>query len=195
MDRKALRSHLISKRDALSPDQVRSFSAAINTRLWRLPALSRSKNIACYFTVRGEVDCDPIIAEAWQRRRRLFLPVLADKGLMFARFQAESQLRRNHFGIPEPVYKRCELLRPMDLDVVVCPLVAFDENNNRLGMGAGYYDKSFRFLVHGRNWLHPRLIGAAYEFQKVPQIRAQSWDVPLQNVVTEKQVYGSAEAL
>jgi 5-formyltetrahydrofolate cyclo-ligase len=192
MDRKALRSHLISKRDALSPDQARSFSATINSRLWRLPAFARSKNIACYFAVRGEVDCDPIIAEAWQRGRRVFLPVLADKGLMFARFQAETQLHRNHFGIPEPAYNRRELLRPMELDVVICPLVAFDEQNNRLGMGAGYYDKSFRFLLHGRSWLHPRLIGAAYEFQKIPEIRVHSWDVPMQNVVTEKQVYDSA---
>jgi len=194
MDRRILRSELAGKRERLTTHQSRSLAAAVNRHLWRMPAFSRNPRIACYFAVRGEVSCEPIIAEAWRRGRNVFLPVLADRALMFARYRHDSPLRENRFGIPEPIYKESELVQPSGLDVVICPLIAFDKDCNRLGMGAGYYDRSFRFLAHARNWKRPRLIGAAYEFQKVPEVKARSWDIPMQNIVTEKQVHTALSA-
>ena len=76
-----------------------------------------------------------------------------------------------------------------DLDIVFTPLVAFDTAGNRVGMGAGFYDRSFAFRKHRRNWRRPLLIGVAYDFQRVPHIPARTWDVPVDLVVTDKKTY------
>jgi len=76
------------------------------------------------------------------------------------------------------------------LDIVFVPLVAFDEKCHRIGMGVGYYDRTFNFKLANQKQ-PPMLIGLAYEFQKVPSISPQSWDVPVDAVVSEKQLYVS----
>jgi 5-formyltetrahydrofolate cyclo-ligase len=189
MNRQALRNQLTAKRTGLDQGQVNSLSLQIAALVWRLPSLARSQRIACYFSINGEVDCAPIIAEAWDRDRQVFLPVLKRGELVFAHFRPESRLLTNRFGIPEPVCRKAEILRPNELDVVLCPLVAFDMRGNRLGMGGGYYDRSFRFVAQRRNWLRPRLVGLGYEFQKTSKIEAYNWDQPLNNAVTEKRIY------
>jgi 5-formyltetrahydrofolate cyclo-ligase len=68
---------------------------------------------------------------------------------------------------------------------VLAPLVAFDRSGNRLGMGGGYYDRSFAYLRHRVHWRRPRLIGYAYGFQEVQALERAHWDVPLSGVVTE----------
>jgi 5-formyltetrahydrofolate cyclo-ligase len=75
------------------------------------------------------------------------------------------------------------------LDVILMPLVAFDGQGNRLGMGAGYYDRTLAFLRHRRHWRKPRIIGLAYEFQRMPALPAEPWDVPLDGIITEAGFY------
>ena len=77
------------------------------------------------------------------------------------------------------------------LDVVIAPLVAFDESLNRLGMGGGYYDRTFAFRKRARVLRRPVLIGVAYSFQRVDRLQPENWDVPLDVVITEKESYGS----
>ena len=74
------------------------------------------------------------------------------------------------------------------LDLVLMPLVGFDSTGSRLGMGGGFYDRSFAFLRRRQKWRKPNLIGAAFDCQKVEQIDGQSWDVPLSGVMTESGV-------
>ena len=69
---------------------------------------------------------------------------------------------------------------------------AFDASGERLGMGAGFYDRHFSFLKHRSAWRRPRLLGLAYEFQRTSGIDVRPWDVPLWGVVTELGVYGRA---
>src|SRR5687767_13746260 len=91
-------------------------------------------------------------------------------------------MRRNRFGIPEPTGRRCA---PQQLDLVLLPLVAFDRRGARLGMGGGFYDRTFAFLrVAGRR--KPRLVGLAHHFQEVAQLPREPWDVPLAAIVTER---------
>lgn len=189
MDTSAIRASNKSTRAALSAEQIASASVDINARIWRQAYMSRSKRIAAYFAVSGEIDCSFFIASAWQRGREIYLPVVRDRELTFAQYCAKTRLLRNRFGIPEPVCAASNYRKPSEMDVVLAPLVAFDEHGNRIGMGAGFYDRSFRFLQRRRNWQHPHLIGLAYEFQKTAEIKASSWDIPLHKVVTESRSY------
>jgi len=72
------------------------------------------------------------------------------------------------------------------LDIALVPLVAFDDYGRRLGMGGGYYDRTFAYLRHREHWRRPKLIGVAFEFQRVAELPAQPWDVPLDGIITEK---------
>lgn len=165
--------------------EVAALSLRIARLLWRLPALSRCERIACYIAVGGEVDCAPIMAEALARGRRLYLPVLHGQALFFAPWDPRRDMVRNRFGIPEPAGDDGRWLRGSELDVVLAPLVAFDDAGHRLGMGGGFYDRAFRFIAQRGRWRHPHLIGLAYEFQRVDALPARRWDVALHGVITE----------
>jgi len=189
MDTDALRAANRQKRSQLSPDTIASRSLDITARLWRLPVLSRSRRIACYLSVGGEVDCQYLASIAWDRGRETFLPVIRGRELLFAPYRPDSKFLLNRYGIPEPISATRYLFHPREIDVVLAPLVAFDKQGNRLGMGGGFYDRSLRIVRQRKQWSRPHLIGLAYNFQKVSQLKASSWDVPLQAVVTENQIY------
>lgn len=122
---------------------------------------------------------------------RCYLPVLKpapQKHLWFAPHRLGDPLQPNRYGIPEPDTNRHPPLPLRQLDIILMPLVGFDEKLNRLGMGGGYYDRSLAFLHHSQ-WRRPRLIGIAHECQKVNQLIPAPWDIPMDALVTEKMLY------
>ena len=152
-----------------------------------LDAFQDASHIAVYIAMDGEIDPEQLVAHARAAGKTLYLPVLEngnDGRLEFAPWQPHTPLFPNRFKIPEPRV-RAEMLCPAgDLDLVLAPLVAFDSDGHRLGMGGGYYDRSFAFLKTGVR--KPLLIGLAYEFQRVSSLPAEAWDVPLAGVATER---------
>jgi 5-formyltetrahydrofolate cyclo-ligase len=150
-----------------------------------MPQMARAVRIGAYSAVGGEVDCAPALAVARRRTKAVFLPVLHGGRLRFAPCSPATPMLRNRFGIAEPATGPARWQRGMDLDVVLVPLVAFDPAGHRLGMGGGFYDRSFAFLRRRGRWRRPWLVGLAHEFQHVEFIPAQPWDVPLHAVVTE----------
>lgn len=189
MSSASIRATIQSRRNALSPAEIRDASIEISRNLWKLPVLSRARSIACYYPVGNEVDCLSFMAAAWERGRTILLPTLHGPELQFLPCRPDTNFLRNRYGIPEPIADRSETVRPREIDVVLMPLVAFDGRGNRIGMGGGYYDRSFHFMHHRCNWQRPKLVGLAYELQKVPKIKARSWDVPMQFVLTETDIY------
>ena len=125
-------------------------------------------------------------------KKNCYLPVLhplKKNRLWFVPFHLDDELTENRFGIPEPKASQYHLRRsPRVLDIILVPLVAFDENCHRIGMGSGFYDRTFEFKKNG-NPSKPLLIGIAYEMQKVDNTFPQQWDVQLDEVVTEKGIY------
>jgi len=189
MDSKDLRRSLIRRRRRTPADVLRRASGEVARLAWQLPALRRARRIGMYFAVGGEIDCGALLARAHATGRQVYFPVLHGPALRFAAYRPGDLLVTNRYGIGEPRVDARQLLRGSQLDVVLTPLVAFDRRGNRLGMGAGYYDRSFAFRRRRTAWQRPRLIGLAHEFQRVESLRAQSWDVPLDAVVTDRQVY------
>jgi 5-formyltetrahydrofolate cyclo-ligase len=185
-----LRRTLRSKRRQLSHEQQQRAALQLCRRLCRLPVFWRSKTIAAYWASDGEISLQPLIAAAWRAGKRVFLPVVSDsQPLRFRQYRRGDRLRRNQFGIAEP-RPSSPLVRLAELDLVIAPLVGFDERGNRLGMGGGFYDRAMARGSRSR----PRLIGAAHSIQQVNALIPEPWDQPLQAVVTEREYVLCASA-
>ena len=190
--RSELRSHLRAQRRVLDPALRADFNARITQHLIQSRWFRNSARIAMYWAGDGEADPQAAALRAWALRKRVFLPVLLGpfhNHLRFAPFARTSVLQNTRFDIPEPRVVHAQLLPGISMDLVLVPLVGFDDQGMRLGMGGGYYDRSFATRLGRHCWHKPRLIGVAYEMQRVPQLERQPWDVALDGVVTEKQLY------
>ncbi len=147
--------------------------------------------MAAYWPADGEINPLPALMRAFAAGKACYLPVLCPQHhghLHFAPWWPGAPLRRNRFGIPEPTVARRDWLLPRMLDLALLPLVGFDVAGNRLGMGGGYYDRSFAFLAW-RRWRQPRLIGVGFDLQRVAGLPRRAWDVPLDAVVTQRNRY------
>jgi len=194
-----LRNNLCEQRRRLNAEFQQQAAQSVCNHFFSLlsaptfgPGNSSNLRVALYFAVNGELDPAPIMEKLWQTNHAVYLPILHnnDHGYMeFCQFNKENNkkdpLQKNRFGILEPVKTKSKLIDPKQLDVVLMPLVAFDNQGNRVGMGAGYYDRSFNFLLNESRPQKPLLIGLGYDLQRVELLKPNSWDVPLNVVITE----------
>lgn len=191
----SLRRKFRKARQEMAPAVQRQHAVDAARRLLRGPVFMRARRIAFYMASRGEMDPAPVMEAALQFHKQCYLPVMPAgllpantvKGLVFQRYDPRrDQLVRNRLGILEPAFNPRRLVSPRMLDLVLVPLVAFDENGNRMGMGKGFYDRTFAG-IHGQ-WRRPVLLGMAYEMQRTDGLAGRHWDVPLDGVVTEERI-------
>jgi 5-formyltetrahydrofolate cyclo-ligase len=134
--------------------------------------------------VNGEVDLDPIWQFSHEHGKTCYFPVLTkEKILCFLPATPSTPFKMNQYNIPEPDIDIGQALSPKELDLIIMPLVAFDARCTRLGMGAGYYDRTLE------NKPTVPLFGVAYQFQRVDFIDPQPWDIPLDAVITQNAIY------
>lgn len=190
--RAEIRKRIRSQRRQLSPHQRRAAANAIAANLRQTNMFYRSRRIAGFIANDGEPDLTPLMHRAWALGKDWHLPVIglpSTNQLWFAPYRGDQPLHLNRFGIPEPAFPLRKTTPPWGLDLILLPLVAFDRHGNRLGMGKGYYDRTLQYLHLRQHWHKPRLIGVAYEFQKLDAITAEPWDIPLDGIVTEQAFY------
>lgn len=190
-DKRALRRELKRKRQALSPYQQRQAAIALCQRLKRLPDIRRAKRISLYLPVNGEIDPTPLLPWLRQRNVEVYLPVLrpfSANSLWFVVYRATTPMVKNRFGIAEPCPRfaanRRHRLPAWALDTLIVPLVGFDAEANRMGMGGGFYDRSLAFMQ--RKGPAPTLIGVAHACQQVETLPVEPWDIPLNAVVSDQ---------
>lgn len=186
--RQHLRYQLRQQRRDLSRQQQQRAARGMVTQLLCHGLLRKAQRIALYLPADGEIDPIPLLH--WLRRCHIsvYVPVLRPlitPGLWFVKLTPETQLVRNKFNLLEPSLgkhaHRVERCPAWALDIVLMPLVGFDTQGARLGMGGGYYDRTFSRIRRGKR---PRLIGIAHDVQEVVRLPTESWDVPLDMVVT-----------
>lgn len=189
--KRRVRAELRRCRRALTARQQRQASRALHARVVATPLFRFSRRIAFTLARDGEIDPMPLLQTALQRGKACYLPVMDRFGrnrLSFRRWLPGQRLQKGAWGIPEPrLAKACA---PRFLSLVFMPLVGFDASGNRLGMGKGFYDRSFGFK-HGSQCRRPVLLGLAHECQRVEQLEAAPWDVPLGGIVTDRSWYGA----
>lgn len=185
-DLRKLRKQIRQQRRALSPQQQTLAARRLRKKLVCSPLFQRSQHIAFYLPNDGEIDPTPVMEEAWKRGKTCYLPVLTPLGqkLLFVRFEKGNELVLNKFKIPEPNPLKHQCRQAWALDLVITPLVAFDNTGGRLGMGGGYYDRSFAFLRQKRAQ-KPSLLGVAHVFQERLELPRQAWDIPLDAIFTD----------
>ncbi len=185
-----LRQRIRQQRRSITRAEAEDCAEQLALRTARHALVLKSQRVACYLATDGEIDPYPLMQSLWESGKTVYLPVLVPfsrQKLWFAEFNPTDTLVFNRFGIPEPVRRR--LIKSSALDLVLTPLVAFDSSGHRIGMGGGYYDRSFAFLHRRRHWRKPRLLGLAYELQKQTSIQPNDWDIPLDAVATEARIY------
>ncbi len=187
LSKRQLRQLLRARRHGLSIGARRRAARQLLQHAQRQPWYIRARSVALYIAADGEIDPQLLLRHALVSGKRVYLPQLRHGNrLGFGEYRCGMRMRRNRFGIPEP--QRSRRISITELDVVLLPLVAFDRRGNRLGMGGGFYDRTFARVRHTGNARAnaPQLIGLAYRFQKVSSLPREPWDVPLTGVLTER---------
>jgi 5-formyltetrahydrofolate cyclo-ligase len=175
-------------RAELDASQLEAAAGSLAERILSLGEYQQAQRVATYFAVNGEIGLQPVIDHALGQGKQVYLPNLDQQALRFSPYFHAQKMRINKFHLPEPDVDESEMLSPDELDLVLAPLVVFDANRNRIGMGGGFYDRSFAFRKPPEP-TRPLLIGVAHELQKVDQIVPQEWDVQLDMIVTDQAVY------
>lgn len=186
-EKRALRKNLRAARRALTPQQQKHASQGLVRQLTSSPDYIRIKHVALYWANDGEINVTPLMHRLHADGKQVYLPVLhpLHSRLWFRPWHPGSAMKNNRFGIPEPI--RGTKVAPWFLDWVLLPLVGFDEDGGRLGMGGGFYDRTF---AHRTRWpREPARIGVAHECQKVARVPLEPWDIPLASVATDKRMY------
>ncbi|WP_119394922.1 5-formyltetrahydrofolate cyclo-ligase [Salinibius halmophilus] len=188
MTRDQLRKHSRQARRQLSQQAQHIAALQLATQFSRSLAYQKAKTLGLYLSFDGEISTAPLIEQAWQDGKQVYLPVVPRQGrkMRFVRFAEHTVLIKNKFGIWEPKYS--QHIKSWAIDIVCMPLVAFDPAGNRMGMGGGFYDTTF--AVKHQHGFGPKLVGFAHEVQKQATLPVAAWDVPLDAILTGTHQYG-----
>lgn len=183
-----MRQHGIRARRELGDLQRLAYSLRIADRLERQAAFRSATTIAVYLSSWDEVDTSEIILRSWRANKRVVAPVIEKNSRMsFLLLEADTQLRSNRYGLLEPASTRKVCMR--EINLVITPLTAFDRSASRVGMGGGYFDRRFAHLLLRHAYAQPRMIGVAFDEQRVTKIPENPWDISLYACITENRTY------
>lgn len=186
--RNDIRKKNIYLRNKLNLKKKNILSKKLVVNISKYLPIKHAKNIAIFYSVRGEINTKILINFFWEQKKNIYLPIIhpfINKQLLFILYNKDTNLIPNKFNIPEPELNISNLIPLHLLDIIFVPTIAFDKKGNRLGSGGGYYDRTFQNLKK-YNFL---LIGIAYDFQKVQKIKKENWDITLNTIITPSKIY------
>lgn len=179
-DKNAIRKRLIARRNKLSFDEVKDLSELIFKRVIVLKEISNAHAISSYFPVNNEVETSLIIGRLLREGKKIVVPAFVNGEYELSALEkTDSDFEVGPFSILQPV--QIEHFSPDDVDVSIIPGVAFDDKGIRLGYGKGVFDKLFGNTKTLK-------IGLAYDFQVLKKLPAESHDLKMHLVITEKRI-------
>jgi len=194
--KKEIRKKIIALRDSLSIDDIELKSNAISEKLWDIIAKLSLKNIMFYISFGSEIQTQKSIYRALDNNYNVIVPICLFPDNLTKRellpsllLDPNSELSKNFYGILEPKPEFIRPFSPENIDLVIVPGVAFDEKCYRIGYGAGYYD---RFLPKCKN---ATKIALAYEIQIIENIHPNTWDIPVDCIITETRIINNGSNL
>ena len=180
--RNQLRQQIRKTRANLTALQQQQAEDSITQQALALIEERNAQHIALYVSFDGEISTEKLIKTLWAQDKYVYLPVLHPfnpNHLLFLRYLPDTPMLKNKFGIWEPKFNVQNVLPLDELDILFTPLVAFDKQGNRLGMGGGFYDRTLQ------HWQKSPFIpvGLAHQCQQVEQLPTEVWDVPLHQIL------------
>ncbi|MGL1863399.1 MAG: 5-formyltetrahydrofolate cyclo-ligase [Pseudodesulfovibrio sp.] len=187
-DKKKLRKELIARRSALSADEVLAGSQYALELIRSLYEWKNAREVLIYWPIKGELDVRPLITELWQRGATVLMPRCRPDSygeMDIACATCEDDLAPGPFSIMEPDTERCPPVDSCCPDLAIIPGVCFDRRGYRLGFGGGYYDR----LLATDDMQQTLTIGLGYTFQLVDELPNQPWDMGVNIVCTEEELW------
>jgi len=177
-----IRQHIRKIRRNLTALQQAQAAQSVTAQALQLIDRHHAQNIALYLSFDGEISTRLLIESLLQQGKHVYLPVLhpfCSGHLLFLHYLPTTPMVKNRFGVLEPQLDVRNILPIDKFDIVFTPLVAFDKQGNRLGMGGGFYDRTLQ------HWQQRSFIpvGLAYHCQEVDELPIESWDMPLFTVL------------
>jgi 5-formyltetrahydrofolate cyclo-ligase len=174
-----LRKQVAEARGSLSPEAREAKSSEIEERLFSLLEFKSASAVMFFASFRSEVDTLPMIRHSLSAGKRIILPKVKGKDLeLFEIRDIDKDIASSAWGIPEPLEILPVTIR--EVDFMIVPGLAFDLNGNRLGYGAGFYDRILPLYKK-------ETVALAFEIQIVPEVPISALDIPIKKIVTEKR--------
>lgn len=180
-----LRKELRSLRKSVSNPYRHKAGKKLLYQCQKAGIFKHAERIASFIPNDGEIETKNITNFLIAENRKVYFPIIHGERLKFARV-INNKFKKNSFGIDEPI-----LSQPVDakrINLILMPLVGFDKNKNRMGMGAGFYDKTLAFKNINSKFKAPKFFAIAFDFQEVKALKTRSWDVPVDGVITPTRI-------
>lgn len=188
MQQKAeLRQHFAAARTKLMVASRLAAQQQVVAKVLGLPQWQQASTVAIYWPVQGELN--PLDLTIMSPAKHFYLPIVTpEQALTFARYQPETLLVNNIYGIAEPqITPHTDIKLAHQIDVMLIPTLGFDAQCHRLGMGKGYYDKTLATVFEQTK--RPYLIGLAFDCQQADAIPVDTWDIALDTIITETHIH------
>lgn len=184
--KQALRKEMALRKKTYTKTTLSDLSGQIISHLEQTPLFQAASCIALYHALPGEVQTARLL-DRWHREKRLLLPLVDGNDLRMLRYEGPDSLEPGAFGILEPKADGIEA-KPDEIDLIIVPGVAFDDQLHRLGRGRGFYDRLLAAT-------HAPKIGICYGFQLVPLVPTEPFDIPMDYLLTEKGLIASSSPM
>ncbi len=181
-----MRKKYISFRDSMSSDSLLEKSSILAQRLNELDCVKNAETLMCYVSFGSEVYTHDIINNWLSQGKQVCVPrVVKTKGksLEAVKISSLQELEPGTYGVLEPATGQNNIVSPDLIDVVIVPGCAFDLHRNRMGYGAGYYDRFLKLISD--NCLK---VGVAFDFQVMDEIPCDELDIPMDIIITEDKI-------
>lgn len=189
MTKNKIRSSIKKKRNDLTINLREEYSRLIFDRLYSLDCFLEASKLFIYISFGSEVSTIEIINRALLMGKKVYVPKVEDKDMSFYEIDGFDNLIRSSFGIMEadsqkhPKYIASKASEN-DKMLMILPGLAFDKSGNRIGYGAGYYDRYLSRPSH-KNMVK---IALAYDFQIIDDLAVNKYDIPTDYIITERQL-------